>query len=290
MLNVYPIQIEFNPEDHTYHTENGKLLMSVTQLLKVQGLSPSFEGVPSDVLRKAAERGTAIHAEFEQIIKTKGDCVVFSDEARWFLENLYNTEDEWHAELIVWTANLPFNYAGTIDIIRITKDGRVMIYDIKTGKVHLDAVTWQLTLYAYGFAERYGLGLDVCQIELFCIDAKADGCKVIPIHPIKGSEVMRMLSAQAEGIPYISGDVMLSPASLARVEAFETLLKAVEEHKRQLLEEYELFQNKLMEAMQNNGVKTFETHQRHSTRQHSRPTTLSCMRSTKQRSRRRRPI
>ena len=249
--------VKLNEYNHTYTSENGKQFLSVTQLLKIQGIAPSFEGVPEGVLRKAAERGTTIHAEFEQIINTKGECVVFSEEANWFLRNLYDPEDLWFSELTIWAEKLPFEYAGTIDIVRITRDGRILIYDIKTGKVHIDYVAWQLTLYSYGYAERNGL--DVSKFELFCIDAKETGCKVVPIHPVREDEILRLLKAQAEGIPYISGDMTLSQSNLAKVEEFENALAKIDAEKKAIMDHYEAFQNQLMEAMQNNGVKTFET-------------------------------
>ena len=261
-INAYPVEnyesfITFNPENHTYTTKDGKVLISVTQLLKKHSLSPSFEDVPVDVLRRAAERGTAIHAEFEEIIKTKGNCVVFSNEANWFLENLYDPEDKWFSEVLVYTTGYETDYAGTIDIIRFTRDGRIIIYDIKTGKVHMDAVAWQTSLYRVAFAQRQVISFDL--IELAVIDAKEDGCKVIPVHPVSYDEILRLIDFESQGIPYTPGDLILSPASLAKVDEFEKALMALEEEKKKIISAYDSFQTSLMDAMLNNGVKTFDT-------------------------------
>ena len=250
--------VTFNPTDHVYSTEEGKQLISVTQLLKKHGLAPSFEGVPEAVLERAADRGTAIHAEFEEIIKSKGDCVVISEEANWFKDAFYRQDEgEWDSELMVWTEGDILAFAGTIDIVRRKPDGTVSLFDIKTGKVHSDAVAWQLSLYRYAYAQRTGTDID--SIDLFCIDAKPEETRVITVVPVKTEEIRRLLRFEADDIPYTPGDVMLSSASLAKVEEFETLLRAVDEHKRQIMEEYETFQNQLMNAMLDNGVKTFET-------------------------------
>lgn len=250
--------VKFNPIDHVYSTEEGKQLISVTQLLKKHGLAPSFEGVPEAVLDRAAERGTAIHSEFEEVIKSKGDCVVISEEANWFKDAFYRQDEgEWDSELMVWTEGDILAFAGTIDIVRRKPDGTVSLFDIKTGKVHSDAVAWQLSLYRYAYAQRTGTDID--SIDLYCIDAKPEESRVITVVPVKTEEIRRLLRFEADDIPYTPGDVMLSSASLAKVEEFEGLLRAIDEQRKEIAEKYESFQNQLMNAMLDNGVKAFET-------------------------------
>lgn len=58
----------FNKENHTY-TLDGKILISVTQLMRKHGLAPDYSGVNEVVLQRKAERGTLIHEEIERYIK-----------------------------------------------------------------------------------------------------------------------------------------------------------------------------------------------------------------------------
>ena len=48
--------VKFNKEKHEY-SDNGKVLISVTQLLKKHGLSTDFSNVDKDLLNAKAERG-----------------------------------------------------------------------------------------------------------------------------------------------------------------------------------------------------------------------------------------
>ena len=246
----------FNPDNHTYTSDNGNICISVTQLLKKHELSPSFDEVPVAVLSRAAERGTAIHAEFEEIVNTDGEAVVLSNEAQWFREEVF-PYGKWESEQIVWTEGDILAFAGTIDLILHRDNGSIALFDIKTGKVHPDAVAWQLSLYRYAYAQRNNLDLD--KIELYCIDAKPEACKVIPVTPVKTEEIKRLMRFETEGIPYTPGDIILSQASLARVEEFENALAELKRQEKVIQDQYDTFQNQLMNAMLENGVKTFET-------------------------------
>lgn len=248
--------VKFDPASHTYTTEDGKILISVTQLLHKHGLSPSFEGIPEAVLEKAAERGTEIHAEFEDLVNTNGDAMVFSDEALWFKDKILPF-GVWESEQMVWTEDDILAYAGTIDLILHRPDGSTVLFDIKTGKVYQDSVAWQLSLYRYAYAQRHNLKAE--DIELFCIDAKPENCRIIPVTPVRTEEIMRLMRFEADGIPYTPGDLILSQASLAKVEEFENAIAELKRQEKEIQDQYDIFQNQLMDAMLNNGVKTFET-------------------------------
>ena len=66
--------ISFDSETHTYTNEEGKKLISVTTLLKQEGISPNYDCVNEDVLKAAADRGTYIHKE---IVFSLNYCICF---------------------------------------------------------------------------------------------------------------------------------------------------------------------------------------------------------------------
>ena len=61
--------INFDEQTHTYTNEKGKVLISVTQLLKLAGISPNYDFVNEEVLKAAADKGSLIHKEIEDYIK-----------------------------------------------------------------------------------------------------------------------------------------------------------------------------------------------------------------------------
>ena len=59
--------ISFDKQTHTY-TQDGRLLLSVTEVIKRYVFPDMYSNVPDEVLAKAAERGTATHAVIERYI------------------------------------------------------------------------------------------------------------------------------------------------------------------------------------------------------------------------------
>jgi hypothetical protein len=59
-----------NHETHTYTIDGNAVKISVTQLLKKHGLSPNYSYIPTDILLRAADKGTLVHKEVEDYIKT----------------------------------------------------------------------------------------------------------------------------------------------------------------------------------------------------------------------------
>jgi hypothetical protein len=56
----------FEESTHTYKV-NGKVVPSVTQVIRAAGMMPWLDQVPPDTLRAACERGKRVHAVIEQI-------------------------------------------------------------------------------------------------------------------------------------------------------------------------------------------------------------------------------
>ena len=60
--------IQFDEATHTY-TRNNTVYTSVTTLLAKYNLSADYSNIPTDVLQKAAQRGSSIHKKLEDYIK-----------------------------------------------------------------------------------------------------------------------------------------------------------------------------------------------------------------------------
>ena len=137
--------VKFNKEKHEY-SDNGKVLISVTQLLKKHGLSTDFSNVDKDLLNAKAERGTMIREEGERDIKKRG--IGFTAERMGYID-LSAKHELVPAKAEVRVSN--GFIAGTLDQWGFdTKNNQYYIGDIKTGSViNYNELRWQLSLYDY---------------------------------------------------------------------------------------------------------------------------------------------
>lgn len=142
------MSIKFDAKNHVY-THNGQTLISTTQLLKKYGLSADYANIPKHVLEKAAKKGRAVHGALEKYIK--GDTTVISlfDEVGqfdYYVKQRGLDITQMKSEHIVYDLN--FGVAGTLDLSY--DDNGPVIADFKTtSTLHLDAVSWQLSIYNY---------------------------------------------------------------------------------------------------------------------------------------------
>lgn len=135
--------INFDEQTHTYTNENGKVLISVTQLLKLAGISPNYDFVDEEVLKAAAEKGRLIHKEIEDYIK-KGE-IGFTKELHEFI-----TYVKEQGIKVLASEKQVYNdkVAGTIDLIFQYPNGKVVYADFKTtSTIHKQAVSYQLSIY-----------------------------------------------------------------------------------------------------------------------------------------------
>lgn len=135
--------INFDEQTHTYTNEKGEVLISVTQLLKLAGISPNYGFVNEEVLKAAADKGTLIHKEIEDYIK-KGE-IGFTTELHEFI-----TYAKEQGIKILASEKQVYNdrVAGTIDLIFQYPNGKVVYADFKTtSTIHKQAVSYQLSIY-----------------------------------------------------------------------------------------------------------------------------------------------
>lgn len=149
--------ISFEEEKHIY-TRDGKQYDSVTSLLstyssfdkevisirtaKKQGCS---QKEILDLWEEIAQKGTDIHKFAEEVIQgKKPDLIrIYSSECRQVLKVIAYLKTKYvHLipEVRVWNSYLQM--AGTIDLIAITEDGQVDIYDWKTNSKGITDKSW----------------------------------------------------------------------------------------------------------------------------------------------------
>lgn len=246
----------FRESDHTYWLGDNQII-SVTQLMKKHGLAPSFDGVDEEVLRRKAERGTLIHKEIECYIKHSeiGFTSEQEDFARFVSElgiTDMRSEEIVNNDLVAGTADLMAERVVPLGAnnVAISK----VLVDYKTS-VHVDkeAVRWQLSLYEYLSGEKFD------ELYVFHLLEDSEKSKYIPLERIPAEEVEKLIECERKGEIYCPRTLSVSSELLAEVKQIEQLIKGIEAKKKEAEANAEALKAKLMEAMANQGIKSYET-------------------------------
>lgn len=238
--------IEFNEATHEYFND-GKKLISVTQLMRKHGLAPDYSMVNQAVLTAKAERGTLIHKEIEEFIKRKE--IGFTSELTAFCEYIWKNNIT-----VVQSETIAFNdiVAGTADLVLEDANGERIIADIKTtATLHKESVSWQLSIYAK-LLEQYGC----TRGQAFHFDA--DGTlKVveIPLKPI--AEIERLLDCERNGVQFMSS-LKVSEIALSELYSLEAYIQHCEIQKKEAEERAKDLRQMLLDEMEKQAVKTYE--------------------------------
>lgn len=104
----------FRESDHTYWLGENRV-PGVTTVLKVLG---GYEGIPERILKKAADRGTAVHKMTEMDDDGTLDVASLDDDMLGYLQGYWRFKEEWRPEIL--DAEVPdyhptLKYAGTRD-------------------------------------------------------------------------------------------------------------------------------------------------------------------------------
>lgn len=236
-------KITFNEEKHIYYCDGKQVKISVTQLLKMYGLSPDYKGVSEKVLDAKAKRGTLIHEEIENFNK-HGESG-FTEECLQYQKFIDTGYKCMQSEFMVGN-NL---VAGTIDLI-LEKDGELIIADIKTtSTLHKESVSWQLSIYAYLCGVNFTKGL-----ALHFKDKKLNVVE-IPLKP--KSEVERLIEAFKHGKIFTPA-LILSDNEITTLEQAELIIKQYDMLLEKAKAKSEELKKMLIEKMKENGITKFE--------------------------------
>jgi len=148
--------LEYIDETHTY-IYDGVILPSITQMLKIK-FGNKYNSVDEKVLKKAAEKGTAVHQAIEDYEKRSIDdasCVELRNYK--FLKKQFDFKCLDNEVPIVLFYNDKPIAAGRVDLI-IEDKGKVGIADIKrTSVFDKEYVAYQTNLYRIGYQQSYGV-------------------------------------------------------------------------------------------------------------------------------------
>lgn len=250
--------LKFNEATHTY-TNDGTKLISVTQLMKKHGLSPNYDNVNPEVLNRKAKYGTLIHKEIEEYIKE--GKFGFTDEVMEFIK--YAKENQMEA---IKSETMVCNdiVAGTIDLLYM--ENVSYIADIKTTyTLHIEAVSWQLSIYLYlylGYRED-GTFEAPSENEYNEVYGKAFHFNKehklnvvhIPLKPFK--EIEKLMDCERKGIVY-KYDIETVDNELSQIQTLEQVIHTLNQQVEEAKKKQEEFKSKLIEKLKEEKLTTYE--------------------------------
>ena len=238
--------LTFIEDTHEYFLDDKKLI-SVTQLMQKHGLAPNYSDVPSEVLRAKAERGSLVHKEIEEYIK-EGN-IGFTNELIEFINadkgEVLKSEFKVNNDIV----------AGTVDLL-LYKNNEYIIADLKTtSELHIDAVSWQLTIYAY-LLYKINPMIKVTKGQAFHFN-KDGNLNIVDIVLKPFEEIDRLMECERNNEKFELKKIA-SDEQLMQLLEVEALIKSIEEKKKKAEEQAKELRAELMKAMEANGVKSFE--------------------------------
>ena len=147
MTKLNKVPIWFDPGTHTYTNQNtGQQMMGITSTLLKKLFPGKYDGVPKEVLSKAAEKGSKVHADIE--LYEKLGVIPVTQEGQAYADiTQKNGMIMLESEYLVTDFQ---NYASSIDVIYEVQENVVDLADVKTTyKLDKDSISWQLSIYAY---------------------------------------------------------------------------------------------------------------------------------------------
>ena len=151
------VSVDFYPETHQYFVDDKELPSITTLLAKVYG-NP-YANVNPDMLKRAADYGTAVHNELQELIEMRKEspdiplAYSYQETENYFkfVEEIYKIKPILTEQVIVLynDNNIPVS-AGRFDLLCTVND-ELTLADFKTtSTIHRQMVTAQLNLYARG--------------------------------------------------------------------------------------------------------------------------------------------
>lgn len=190
--------LRFDPEAHRY-TYNGRELSGVTSLMKRTIFADKYIDIPDEILRKAAERGTAIHQECE-LVDALG-IEPTSDEACAYLSMRERAGLTAEATEVLITDGEYI--ASAIDcVLRDAQTGKLILADIKcTAKLDILYLRWQLSIYRYLY--RLCFGIEADRLMAFHLP-RTGKPRMVEIEPIEEEYILALIQADRDGTEYES--------------------------------------------------------------------------------------
>ena len=213
------MKIAFEERNHVYAINGEIATTSVTELLAKHGLAPNYTGASRAKLQESADKGKAVHKDLEEIVNDLSH-VPTTEQGKQFREWATMNLKMGVAEQKIGFEFEGFSIAGTIDLIGIDYEDRLIIGDHKnTSKFHREYVSWQVSLYDYflrrlgketingrGFAGWSGAKKFYC----FHYDPKTAKMTIYELEKIADEEIEKLIECERKGEKYVRPNLYLA--------------------------------------------------------------------------------
>lgn len=249
ILNRVPVL--FDPDTHTYtNEETGELLSGITGTLLKRLFPSKYDGVPKDILAKAAERGSNIHASIE--LYEKIGVTPSTQEGKAYAD--ITRKNGMVALDCEYTVTDFKHYASQIDVIYEVQENVVDLADIKTTyKFDEESVSWQLSIYAYM--------MSLCNPhikvrKLLGIWLRGDTAQIIEVKRHTDEEVIRLIKSDMADK---DDDIPATEQPLPDyIKANIDRLYEVVQQKKELQEEEQRIKSEILDKMSGDNLKSID--------------------------------
>ena len=245
-------KVFFSDLVHAYINDKNEPLIGITSLMKKHGLGVDYSGIQQDVLDRAAKRGSAIHKMLEDYDNGNAieDCPILK------------SYKELDLPVIASEYLVSDNKTVASSIDKVLED--YSLVDIKTtSELHIGALEWQLSIYAYLF-EKQNKGLKVP--HLYALHIKDDKCKALrEINRLPDGEIIRLIECERKGeiftmTPVVGHSLMevFSEDKVTELIALENEIISFEAKAKEIKTSLEKYHERLYEFMINNNIDKME--------------------------------
>ena len=249
ILNRVPVL--FDPDTHTYtNEETGEQLSGITGTLLKRLFPSKYDGVPKDILAKAAEKGSNVHASIE--LYEKIGVTPSTQEGKAYAD--ITRKNGMVALDCEYTVTDFKHYASQIDVIYEVQENVVDLADIKTTyKFDEESVSWQLSIYAYM--------MSLCNPhikvrKLLGIWLRGDAAQIIEVKRHTDEEVIRLIkSDMADNDDDIPATEQPLPDY---IKANIDRLYEVVQKKKELQEEEQRIKSEILDKMSGDNLKSID--------------------------------
>ncbi|MGJ1014958.1 hypothetical protein ACR77X_13675 [Bacteroides salyersiae] len=250
MIELVKSGVVFNEENHTYFLGE-KQLKGITGMISRQLFPDKYKAVPEFILKRAAEKGSRIHAQC-QFVDTTG-FTPESVEAENYLKE--RTKAGYKAFANEYTVSDNEYFASNIDCVW-EKDEKISLGDIKTtASLDREYLSWQLSIYAYLFELQNPL---IKVDKLFGIWLRGDKSELVEIERKPDVEVKRLLECEIKGEHFLfNAPVPVDEKLLIPMQLVDTIID-IEVQASYIAEVQKGYKEKLKIAMRENGVKSWD--------------------------------
>lgn len=237
----------FDDITHSYINKDNIFLTGVTGLMRKHGLAADYSNVDEGVLSRKAEYGSMVHKSIERYIK--GESVESTPELEAYISmGIRALASEY---LISDNETV----ASSIDIVTKELD----LIDVKTTyKLHLNALQWQLSIYAYLF-EMQNIKLKVR--NLYALHIKNGKAELVKIDRLPDSDIAELIRCEKEGRIYSAPlpTVSTQDERLQRLYDIEMFISEIEAKAKKAKAEREEMMSALYAQMEAENLKKIET-------------------------------